>query len=169
MTSSTKPEVITYCTVIRGGPSHGHVQKIPLNFDIQSGPKKVIPLVQCNVMYERYHFWPTLYGFRGLWADRHVTNRQTGRQTDGQIMLQRYFMITPTDDLIKFWRSKVETQGHGRKLKWRRHPNRILYYILGRGSPCTRFLFLRNSMHLAYDFRTPTGRYSYWDHWWMDR
>ena len=24
--------------------------------------KKVIPLVQCNVMYERYHiFWPTLY------------------------------------------------------------------------------------------------------------
>ena len=23
--------------------------------------KKVIPLVQCNVMYERYHiFWPTL-------------------------------------------------------------------------------------------------------------
>ena len=24
---------------------------------IQCGPKKVIPLVQCNVMYERYHFF----------------------------------------------------------------------------------------------------------------
>jgi len=24
--------------------------------DIQGGPKKVIPLLQCNVMYERYHF-----------------------------------------------------------------------------------------------------------------
>ena len=33
--------------------------------DVQGGPKNVIPLVQCNVMYERYHFigppcrWPS--------------------------------------------------------------------------------------------------------------
>ena len=27
------------------------------SWNVQGGPKKVIPLVQCNVMYERYHFF----------------------------------------------------------------------------------------------------------------
>jgi len=58
----------------------------------------------------------------------------------GQILLPRYLMnglsnvdetykeysLAPTDDLIRYWRSKVNGQGHSRLSKWRRYPRRIL-------------------------------------------
>jgi len=34
------------------------------------------------------------------------------------------YSIAPTDDLIRFWRSKVKGQGHNRLSKWWSHPRR---------------------------------------------
>jgi len=53
------------------------------------------------------------------------------------------YSLAPTDDLIRFWSSKVKGRGHGRPSSWRRHVRRrrdvevhLLYCKFPR--PCQR-------------------------------
>jgi len=34
------------------------------------------------------------------------------------------YSLAPTDDLIRFWRSKIQGQGYSRPSRWRKHPRR---------------------------------------------
>jgi len=59
LTMTTKA---TFCQLHMGSQRNGAarppiVPEEKYERSIQSGPKKVIHLVQCNVMYERYHFF----------------------------------------------------------------------------------------------------------------
>jgi len=35
------------------------------------------------------------------------------------------YSIAPTDDLIRFWRSKMKGQGHSRPSRWQRHSRQL--------------------------------------------